>query len=87
MESKPPAKRVRFNGDNEPLTQEKQEADVTGTGAKGCAEDVLDPITAEVLGQSEDLAASYRNAKPYPHGMIRNFCKDGFLGERSFVFS
>lgn len=47
----------------------------------------LDPITPNVLERSEDLAAAYRNAKPYPHGMIHDFCKEGFLGEHECVLS
>ena len=42
-------------------------------------------ISSNIIDQpstTELLATSYRNAKPYPHGMIYNFCKEGFLGKK-----
>ena len=41
---------------------------------------VINPSIIHQSSESE-LANSYANATPYPHGMIHNFCKDGFLGE------
>ena len=42
---------------------------------------VLDPISPSVLTREEDLYDTYRTAKPFPHCIIQNFCKPGFLGE------
>lgn len=47
----------------------------------GSDDNILDPIASNVLQQSKDLATLYRDARPYPHGIIPYFCKDGFLGE------
>ena len=43
---------------------------------------ILDPIFPHVFTACEDLATAYRDAQPYPHGVIRDFCKKGFMGER-----
>jgi hypothetical protein len=45
----------------------------------GSSSSVLDPITPSVLDNVEQLAAQYQKATPYPHGVIHNFCVDGFL--------
>ena len=42
---------------------------------------VLDPISPSVLSREEELYDTYRAAKPFPHCIIQNFCKPGFLGE------
>mmetsp|Transcript_22034 Transcript_22034/g.47916 ORF Transcript_22034/g.47916 Transcript_22034/m.47916 type:complete len:600 (+) Transcript_22034:224-2023(+) len=69
MDSKPPAKRAR--------TKEGS----GGDDDDDSSENILDPITPSVLEKSEELAAAYRDAQPYPHAMIHDFCKEGFLGE------
>ena len=47
---------------------------------------ILEPIRLTVLLQSNDFAKSYSEAKPFPHGIIHNFCKEGFLGESVYMF-
>ena len=42
---------------------------------------ILEPIRSNVFLQSNDYAKYYSEAKPFPHGIIHNFCKEGFLGE------
>ena len=44
-------------------------------------DDVLDPISPSVLAREEGLHGTYRTARPFPHCVIRDFCKPGFLGE------
>ena len=44
-------------------------------------DDVLDPISPSVLTREEGLQSTYRTARPFPHCVIRDFCKPGFLGE------
>ncbi|KAL7542464.1 hypothetical protein ACHAXR_011802 [Thalassiosira sp. AJA248-18] len=75
MASKPPAKRARTDGDDSSTENRQACAGVMAEANKN----VLDPIAANVLERSEDLASMYRDAKPYPHGMIRDFCKEGFM--------
>eukprot|EP00956_Cyclotella_meneghiniana_P038912 scaffold162054_cov24-Cyclotella_meneghiniana.AAC.3 len=40
---------------------------------------ILDPIAAHVFDNTHQWAAAYREATPYPHGIIADFCHDGFL--------
>ena len=37
--------------------------------------------TSAILQQITTLSNDYRIAKPFPHGVINNFCTDGLLGE------
>jgi hypothetical protein len=48
---------------------------------------VLDPISPSVLTREEDLYGTYRTAKPFPHCIIQNFCKPGFLGKCLYYYS
>ncbi len=84
MTSDPPAyKRSR--------TIELEEAEENGVECKNCDinegegddnnDSILEPIRPTVMLQSNDYAKSYSEAKPFPHGIIHNFCKEGFLGE------
>jgi hypothetical protein len=76
----PPSKRSR----TESPTTEISKVPESGTHTNGigkAAQNILDPIAAHVLERAEDWAAAYKEATPYCHGMIRDFCKDGFLGE------
>jgi len=41
--------------------------------------------TSEILQHITTLTNDYRNAKPFPHGVISNFCTDGLLGELCVV--
>lgn len=48
---------------------------------------ILEPIRTDVsLIQSQIYAKLYREARPYPHGIIRNFCKEGILGEFLVIY-
>eukprot|EP00581_Thalassiosira_minuscula_P028907 CAMPEP_0183755174 /NCGR_PEP_ID=MMETSP0739-20130205/4021_1 /TAXON_ID=385413 /ORGANISM="Thalassiosira miniscula, Strain CCMP1093" /LENGTH=622 /DNA_ID=CAMNT_0025991937 /DNA_START=83 /DNA_END=1947 /DNA_ORIENTATION=- len=70
-------------------TQDKEEKEEEATSTTVAANtnksesggDILDPITPDILTKSEEFVEAYRTATPYPHGMIHNFCKDGFLDE------
>lgn len=42
---------------------------------------ILEPIQPNVLLQSDEYAKLYSEAKPFSHGIIHNFCREGFLGE------
>ena len=90
MVTEPPSKRAKTEGE---LSAERPSSPSNGEGANGGGlirgdptDDVLlDPISPDVLRRSDELAASYRDARPYPHGLIRSFCKDGFLGKSGVV--
>lgn len=72
----PPTKRPRTEAaDKKPAA--KGEKNGLGKGD----ENILDPIALNVLGRADELASAYREASPYPHGMIHGFCNDGVLGE------
>lgn len=76
----PPTKRHRTDAP----TQEISEQSMNTNGQGNNIDDqnkILDPIATHVLVRAEDWAAAYRDATPYPHGVIRDFCKHGFLGE------
>ena len=97
MSSKPPTKRARTeeNGGEEaavvPATAEVVEDKVANeanavansNGNNTSDNGILDPLSPTILKQSHELAKAYKNATPYPHGMIHNFCKGGFLGKKS----
>jgi hypothetical protein len=70
--SSPPTKRPRTDA-------------ATNNGAGKSDEKILDPIATHVLEKTDDWASAYRQAVPYPHGIIPDFCRDGFLGELLFV--
>jgi hypothetical protein len=40
---------------------------------------VLHPISPHVLSRTNELISSYMDNLPYPHGIIRKFCRRGFL--------
>jgi len=42
---------------------------------------ILEPIQPNVLLKSNEYAKLYSEATPFPHGIIHNFCREGFLGE------
>jgi len=73
MNSKPPAKRARTKNDN----SEEHENSSSNNNTNSA---ILDPIAPDILQKSQELAAAYGDAQPYPHGMIRDFCREGFLG-------
>ena len=87
MATEPPPKRAKTDGE----TPEVQPVpSLNGEGSSGGGGDtyddseahpLLDPISPDALRRSDELAASYRDATPYPHGLIRSFCKEGFLGK------
>ena len=91
--SSPPPKRPRTDANtngNNISDAEKQEKETSNDGGDSVGSkkiNLLDNtniavINPSILHQSiSELANSYANATPYPHGMIHNFCKDGFLGE------
>ena len=92
--SSPPPKRPRTDADNtngnnisDAEKQEKETSCNDGGDSGSKKINLLDNtniavINPSILHQSiSELANSYANATPYPHGMIHNFCKDGFLGE------
>ena len=63
----------------------------TSGGNDGDSEEIvaaiLGPISPSVLTREEDLYDTYRTAKPFPHCIIQNFCKPGFLGECLLLLS
>ena len=76
----PPNKRARTNIKD--VTYDSKSPQFTTSKGKGKSdESILEPITPSVLTRTEELAVAYREATPYPHGMIHNFCREGFLGE------
>ena len=75
----PAKKRARING-NRDRNHDDVDDDIDDNDIDDIIDDVLDPISPSVLGRADELAASYRRATPYPHGIIRDFCKSGFLG-------
>ncbi len=77
----PPNKRARIvqPDKNEPIDAK------SGTDEGKSDESILDPISNEVFGRADEFADAYRASKPYPHGMIHGFCKEGFLGEFSEI--
>ena len=90
--SSPPPKRPRTDADtngNNISDAEKQEKETCNDGGDSGSKKInlLDNTNIAVINPSilhrsiSELANSYANATPYPHGMIHNFCKDGFLGE------
>lgn len=94
--SSPPPKRPRTdantNGNNISDAKKQEEETMSNDGGDSVGSkkiNLLDTtnniavINPSILHQSSEseLANSYANATPYPHGMIHNFCKDGFLGE------
>ena len=78
----PAKKRARINGNRD--SDDDVDDDIDDIDDNNIddidIDDVLDPISPSVLGRADELAASYRCATPYPHGIIRDFCKSGFLG-------
>jgi hypothetical protein len=78
----PAKKRTRINGnrDRNDDVDDDIDDDIDDNDIDEIIDDVLDPISPSVLGRAGELAASYRCATPYPHGIIRDFCKSGFLG-------
>ena len=49
------------------------------TSSSSSSSSILDPVTPSILKKESQLAVQYQNATPYPHGVIDNFCVDGFL--------
>ena len=71
-EEHPAKKRARTNGDRDGDGDDDDDDDQVRGG-------ILDPISPSVLARAEELAASYGGASPYPHGVVRGFCRPGFL--------
>ena len=93
--SPPPAKRSRTNNDDDDtaalhhnnIHDEGNSAAKLKIPSSSNNTTILlnNVISSNIIDQpstTELLATSYRNAKPYPHGMIYNFCKEGFLGKK-----
>ena len=49
-----------------------------GGGINGSSS-LLAPISSSVLRATDELSKSYRESKPYKHGVLSNFCANGFL--------
>lgn len=89
MVTEPPSKRAKTDGE---AATERPSPSPNGEGANGGGlksggpsdDALLDPISPDALRRSDELAASYRDARPYPHGLIRGFCREGFLGKSGF---
>jgi len=89
MSSTPPAKRSRTDTDDNDNTNTNTAAAVAinstnnnDTDNNSSIEDNNDVIsTSKILQQISTLSNDYRNATPFPHGVINNFCTDGLLGE------
>ena len=85
MATEPPPKRAKTDGETpevQPVPSLNGEGSSGGGGdSYSDAHPLLDPISPDPLRRSDELAASYRDATPYPHGLIRSFCKEGFLGK------
>ena len=87
MSSTPPAKRFRTNADNTNTTTaaaviNSTNKDTNNNNSSIEVEDNNDVIsTSAILQQITTLSNDYRIAKPFPHGIISNFCTDGLLGE------
>ncbi|KAL7537581.1 hypothetical protein ACHAWF_006987, partial [Thalassiosira exigua] len=67
----------------EAATGEEDAATAAAAPPAGAATDppsssVLSPDLSE---RADELAASCRDAKPFPHGVVRNFCREGVLEE------
>lgn len=64
--AEPPTKKIRHDGDNH--------------DDDGATNHIISSvISPTVFPSCECLRSSYRDAKPYPHGIVRNLCVDGFL--------
>ncbi|KAL9186494.1 hypothetical protein ACHAXT_005732 [Thalassiosira profunda] len=90
MASDPPAKRPRTDGEEDGGSSDSPAvrwadggppAKTTTNGLGDDDGDVLAPLAPGVLDRSAELAASYKSATPYPHGMIKGFCREGFLAD------
>ena len=83
MSSIPPAKRSRTDTDNDKTTTAAANStnnnDTNNNSSSIDNDDVIS--TSKILQQITTLSNDYRNAKPFPHGIISNFCTDGLLGE------
>jgi len=95
MSSTPPAKRSRTDtGDNDKTTTTNAAAAAANStnnnnnnNNPSSIEDNNDVIsTSKILQQITTLSNDYRNATPFPHGVINNFCTDGLLGELCMLF-
>ncbi|KAL7481521.1 hypothetical protein ACHAW6_007212 [Cyclotella cf. meneghiniana] len=76
----PPTKRHRTNAPTKEISEQSMNTNGQGNNIDD-QNKILDPIATHVLVRAEDWAAAYRDATPYPHGVIRDFCKHGFLDE------
>jgi len=86
----PPAKRTRTETDDNTNTTDAA-AVINSTNNKDTNnnsslenDDVIS--TSKILQQITTLSNDYRIAKPFPHGVISNFCTDGLLGELYVVY-
>ena len=90
MSSTPPAKRSRTDTtDDDDNTISADAAAINSTNNNkdnnnnssrvGDNNEVIS--TSEILQQITTLSNDYRDATPFPHGVINNFCTDGLLGE------
>jgi len=91
MSSTPPAKRSRIDT-NTNTTDAAAATTINSTNNKNDTNnnsstnnyDVIS--TSKILQQITTLTNDYRNAKPFPHGIINNFCTDGLLGELCMLY-
>jgi hypothetical protein len=86
MSSIPPAnKRSRTDTDNDKTTTTAAAATINSANKNDTNNNNLEDndviTTSKILQQITALSNDYRNATPFPHGVINNFCTDGLLGE------
>ena len=90
MSSTPPAKRYRTDTTDDDNTNIAAAAaaaavinstDNKDTNDTNTIDDNDVISTSKILQQITTLTNDYRIAKPFPHGIINNFCTDGLLGE------
>jgi len=87
MSSTPPAKRSRTDDNNTNTTtaaaaNSTNNDDTNNNNSSINNNDVIS--TSKILQQITTLSNDYRIAKPFPHGVINNFCTDGLLGKFYF---
>ena len=93
MSSAPSAKRSRTDTDDNNTNNTATAATINSTNNKDTNNnsssidnnnDVIS--TSKILQQITTLTNDYRNATPFPHGIISNFCTDGLLGELCMLY-
>ena len=86
MSSIPPAKRSRTDTDDDNTNTAAAATNKNDTNNNNSSSIDNDDVisTSKILQQITTLSNDYRNATPFPHGIINNFCTDGLLGEFYF---